>query len=93
MADQKNKRKGLSGQIEKITTNDTLHNGPEDFVRPLVEEIVTTRLPEIDLTTKESAAKAAAMLGDKLSELNRYQERVHKLKALLEQKKFDLSNE
>lgn len=89
----------LVERIEKIhvpsssgNNTDSSFNNPEEFVVPLVEQVMKTTLPDIDLSSREGAFQAAEMLGAKLAELEKHRDKVQKLKTLLQQKKFDLEN-
>lgn len=85
-------KNGLRGQIEKSYGDDTtLH--PEDFVRPLVEEIsVEVVAPKIDLRTAESARASIEVLRESARQLQEYQEKIHRLRPLLEQRRFELGD-
>jgi hypothetical protein len=64
---------------------------PEDFVLPLTSKISELKIEKIDLTTVDGATAALVQMNNLQEEIANYQRQVKALKAILEQKKFELS--
>lgn len=90
------KTRSLDTQVEHMSDSaiDSEFLQPEDFIRPLAEEIQKeVQAPKIDLRTQASARESLVEIAAVSKKLEQYRNRIDKLRPLLEQRRFELENQ
>lgn len=82
--------KQLKDQIERIS-EPTGEVQVEEFIRPLLEEMVQKiTAPVLDLSTSDAAEKSLEVIKETTDLLERYQKNVDKIRPLIAQRKYEL---